>query len=150
MSSQERKPVRGYHHYTVDPVAGRIYKGEKEVAQKFSEKDKVMYITLITPDGQHHRRRVAHLIYNTYRYAKGRRYVDYVDGNPRNCTLSNLTAALTKPMNRGTSNARSKLTVESVHRIRASKEPAEVVAAREGVSPATVWSVRTYRRWAHV
>lgn len=51
---------------------------------------------------------------------------------------------------RGERNHKSKLSEASVREIRASREPAIVLAQRYGVSKVSLWKVRTWRMWKEI
>lgn len=148
--STKRRPLCDYPEYTADSLTGKIYKGDREISQKLSEKDGVMYLTLIDAEGKHHRRRVAHLVYSAFHPSEDFRYIDYLDGNPKNCALANLKIGSAPKMNLGASNGNVKLTAEKVRTIRASELTATKLAEKYGVSESTIFSIKSGRRWAHI
>ena len=87
--------------------------------------------------------------------------VNHIDGNKENNALSNLEWSSGEDnekhahrtglkSGRGSANSNAKLNADDVVAIRAAPDPTEDLAARYGVSKATIASIKAGRTWQHV
>jgi len=140
--------IPGYKHYTAD-TDGNIYCRGVLVEARYSEQDRVMYVT-IARGKNYAPRRLPHLILRAFHQRRGKRYVKYLDGNPKNCALENLFASAGFSCNRGVANNRAKLNEDKVRAIRLDRRPLKEIAVDYGIAVATVSAVQNRTRWSYV
>lgn len=164
----EWRPVVGFPGYEVSDTGRvrswrRVWAGLAKlptVLAPMPDKDGYHRCNL-TRDGRQHTRRVAHIVAEMWHGPRPAGFVlRHLDGCRTNNTPANLRwgthqenhddAIAHGTQVRGHQVNTSRLTEESVRAILASDAPAHEIAPQYGVTPSTIYHIRTGHTWRHV